>query len=160
MFPPNYKSVQSICVCYGATPEDFEEAVSNGVVARDVGVALEELGWTVSVLGLSSEDTRKVSAPLVFNLCDGDVRNRFGMVSFAEELESLGMRFTGSPKVILEKCQEKTLSWLGSAPTPRWWDTPPARGKYIAKPRSAHGSLLITSKNINGVGFPPAEYFF
>lgn len=130
-------------------------------MAEDIASSLFELGWNVTTLGLSSSDPRKIPGHRVFNLCDGDQEDRCGMVSFAEELSDLAKIHSGSHHSALRLCKEKTLSWISSVPVPKWWDLPPSGIKHIVKPRTAHGSLLISEENIDGgVSFSPKEYFF
>lgn len=154
--------MRKICVAYGTNPPDPAEAKFNKLVAEDVAHTLASLGWAPGLTGLRGDSTEPMEEMDVFNLCDGDDKDRFGLVSFAEELESMGCRFTGSSAKILALGKEKTLSWLDPELTPRWWELPPENQQYIAKPRSAHGSLLISPANINGsaLSFSPIEYFF
>lgn len=150
-----------ICVAYGSSPPDPAEAYFNKKVGEDVASALVELGWEVSILPLTSSDNRTIEEKCVFNLCDGDEETRTGMVAFARELADSEKSYTGSHYLILEKCKEKTLSWLSSVSVPQHWNVPPPSRKYIAKPRSSHGSLLISEKNINGGdGLAGEKYFF
>lgn len=151
-----------VCVAYGANPPDPAEAAFNKRVAEDVRVALSELGWVTTLAGLNSDSTLKIREQAVFNLCDGDECDRFGLVSFARELEARGKEYTGSHHKVLALGKDKALAWLVSASVPQSWDHPPEGYDYIAKPRSAHGSLLISESNINGAeeDFPANEYFF
>jgi hypothetical protein len=151
-----------IAVVYGATPSDKGEAKYNKLTAEEVGAALERLGLKNKLLGLSSYDGRDVVTNKVFNLCDGDdPEDRFEIVSFAREIE--GKSFTGSNADVLSLAKDKTLSWATGFSIPRYWDLPPVDLgiEFIAKPRFAHGSLLITKRNIGGAGeFLGGDYFF
>jgi len=154
--------MEVVCIAYGANPPDPSEALFNRKVAEDVEGTLQELGWSTVLMGLNSDSSEKIKHRVVFNLCDGDDLDRFGLVSFAEELEREGKLYTGSHPCVLSLGKEKTLSWLKGVPVPKWWDHPPVDFDYIAKPRSAHGSLLISQDNIGGgeSRFPSSEYFF
>lgn len=155
--------MQTVCVPYGVNPPDPSEASYNRLVAESVEETLQSLGWPAFSLALSPSSTAPIGQKLVFNLCDGDGSSRCGLVAFANELESTGKRYTGSHPKVLALAKEKTLSWLSSStPRPRWWEHPPTNLNYIAKPRSAHGNLLISPSNINGTkpDFPSDKYFF
>lgn len=153
-------------VVYGATPKDLGEAKYNKLTAEQVSDALSVLGIKSKLVGLTSYDGRDIISSLVFNLCDGDDEDdRFEIVSFAKEVE--GKIITGSNAKVLALAKEKRISWGKSFRVPKSWDSPPAGDKegdnirFIAKPRSAHGSLNIKAENIDGVeGFLGGDYFF
>lgn len=152
-----------IDIVYGATPSHSGEARYNKLVADDVGQALEEIGLKHRLIGLKSYDDREILSNKVFNLSDGDdEEDRFEIVSFAKELE--GRLFTGSNANILSLAKDKTLSWAKSFSIPDYWDTcPPPSTKFLAKPRGAHGSLLITMDNVGGLesdGFSTEDFFY
>jgi len=154
--------METVCVAYGSNPPDPSEATFNRRVAEDVARTLQELGWKTTLAALQADSTEKITQRIVFNLCDGDDLDRFGLVSFAQELEREGKVYTGSHSCVLALGKEKTLSWLSSTPAPKWWTAPPLGYDYIAKPKSAHGSLFITQDNIGGSEeeFPSEKYFF
>ncbi len=164
-----------IAVCFNQAPAvplrgEQQDRISEAgaeTEAQAVATALEQLGYSPSLIPLGAEISRFVSAlqqlqpELVFNLCEGFWGESRREMHVAALFELLGLPHTGSPALTLGLTQDKALTkdllTRHGLPTPAYLQIPPGeslpeefqlRWPVIVKPCFEDASLGITAESI------------